>query len=374
MKMRIGVLTYHRSHNYGACLQGYALASWIEENTGIKAELIDYNMNASEKFYFREIFRGKHLAKIISNIRRYCMFKESALKDFPLSSETLISDSISQFEALVSGKYDIIVVGSDEVWKLGFRGFPNPYFLPDIDVPHKLGYAVSVRCDFSALGSEKVLDLQRYLDSFEYIGVRDKATQESIIPYTTKSKVFLNCDPTFNYDFKPDILHGKSIIASDKKTIGFMFIDSAKARKIIEHYGDKYNYIALYDAVPGIRNLCSVSPFDWVDIVSACDFLITNYFHCMCFALKGNVPFIIMEIRGGKKEDSKSFDILSECGLADRFFMKEELADIDPICKIIDRDIGNNIDFSNVVMQQRGKSQSFLNALHGIIKQEEEVK
>lgn len=369
--MKIGVLTYHRSHNYGACLQGYALAAWIKDHTGVETELIDYNMKAAEKFYLREIIRGRQALKVASNIKRYEMFRTTALRNFPLSAEMRVTDRISEFKAMVEGKYDIIVVGSDEVWKLGFRGFPNPYFLPHVEVPHKLGYAISARCDFSVLDSENRSELKQYLDEFEYIGVRDRATQAAVAPYAAKSKVHLNCDPTFNFDFKPDVQRGKSIINANKRTIGFMLIDSGRARRIMEHYGDKYNYIALYDAVPGTRNLCALSPFDWIDVVSACDFLVTNYFHGMCFALKGNVPFVIMEVRGGRKEESKSFDILSECGMEERFFMKEELSGVDPICKMIERDLETGVDFTDAVIRQKSKARSFLNELDARIKQEE---
>lgn len=372
--MKIGVLTYHRSHNYGACLQGYALASWIKDSTGIETELIDFNMKASEKFYRKEIVRGKQIQKVLSNAKRYHMFRTIALDKFPISADSIVTDSVDKFKNYVEGKYDIIVVGSDEVWKLGFRGFPNPYFLPNVDVAHKLGYAISARCDFSILGEEKCSELKEYTESFEYIGVRDRATQDAIAPYVLNSKIHLNCDPTFNYDFKPDIQHGKDVINSKQKTIGFMYVDSGKAKEIIEHYGDRYNYIALYDAVPGIRNLCDISPFEWIDVLSACDFLVTNYFHCMCFAIKGNVPFVIEEIRGGKKEDSKSFDILSECGMEERFFMKEEISDISAICNIIDRDLENGVDFTSVVIQQQQKAQSFLRVIESIAKQEEKTK
>lgn len=365
--MKIGVLTYHRSHNYGACLQAYALTEWIKKNTGIDTELIDFNMKAAERFYIKEIIRGKQVGRIISNASRYAMFRSHALDGYPLSPNTLVSDSLPEFKAWIESRYDMIVVGSDEVWKLGFRGFPNPYFLPNIRVPRKAGYAISARCDFSALGTESIALLKEYIGDFDYIGVRDQATSRCLSPYVDSKKLYLNCDPTFNYDFNPDITLGKEIINSTKKTICFMFVDVNRAKEVIRRYGDKYNYISLYDSIPGVRNLCHVKPFEWIDILSASDFLVTNYFHGMCFAMKANIPFAVMEIRGGKKEDSKSYDLLLECGLEERFFMKEELASMDVICDLIDRDINRTIDFSQSVEIQKRQSESFLNYLRDAI-------
>lgn len=366
--MKIGVLTYHRSHNYGAYLQAYALVNWIQESTGNEVELIDYNMVSAEKFYIREILRGKTLLRIVSNFKRYLMFKFKAIHELPLSSKNLISNNIDKFSKYVANDYDIIVVGSDEVWKLGFRGFPNPYWLPKNIGCIKMSYAASARCDFTRLSVENQARLKRYLCDFKYIGVRDSATLDSISEFCSQ-KAYLNCDPTFNYDFEfnkekgINYLVDKCKIDVSKKSIAFMFSDAKLATDIMKHYGNKFNYIALFDAIPGAKNICNVTPFQWKDILACCDFLVTTYFHGMCFAIKSNVPFIVMEIRGGRKESSKSYDLLKECQMEERFFLKSHLNCMDSICTIIDKDINSDIDFSTAVIKQKEKAISFIEAL-----------
>ncbi|MCD7855842.1 MAG: polysaccharide pyruvyl transferase family protein [Clostridiales bacterium] len=375
--MKIGILTYHRSHNYGACLQAYALASWIKEETSAEAEIIDYNTKSACKFYRKEVVRGKTPYRIISNLKRYFMFKKCALEGFPISDEALVSEDISEFYSFIKDKYDIIVVGSDEVWKLGFRGFPNAYFLPDIIQCTKMGYAISARCDFSVLGKKKCELFKKYVNDFSYIGVRDHATLESVSKYTDK-EVKINCDPTFNYDFHPNAERGRKIInsasknTSGKKTIVFMFINEKIAKKIKRKLGNQYNYVSLYDAIGGITNLCTVKPFEWVDIIAGADFLITNYFHGMCFAIKSNVPFSIVEIRGGKREESKSYDLLLECGMAERFFMLEDSNLVERICSMVCRDLNVSHDFTNAVKLQQSKSRTFIDKLNSIIDEKED--
>ena len=41
MKMKIGILTYHRAHNYGALLQAFGLKTYLESQ-GHRTEIIDY--------------------------------------------------------------------------------------------------------------------------------------------------------------------------------------------------------------------------------------------------------------------------------------------------------------------------------------------
>ena len=48
--MKIGILTFHRAHNYGAVLQAYALKTFLV-GLGHDVKLIDYWPESHEKIY-----------------------------------------------------------------------------------------------------------------------------------------------------------------------------------------------------------------------------------------------------------------------------------------------------------------------------------
>ena len=48
--MKIGILTFHRAHNYGAVLQCYALQE-VLKGMGHDVEVIDYRQSAIDKAY-----------------------------------------------------------------------------------------------------------------------------------------------------------------------------------------------------------------------------------------------------------------------------------------------------------------------------------
>lgn len=48
--MRIGILTFHRAHNYGAVLQAFALQSLLTD-LGHEVEIIDYRPDYDSKDY-----------------------------------------------------------------------------------------------------------------------------------------------------------------------------------------------------------------------------------------------------------------------------------------------------------------------------------
>ena len=45
--MKIGILTFHRAHNYGAVLQAYALVTYLR-SIGHEAEIVDYRPESIE--------------------------------------------------------------------------------------------------------------------------------------------------------------------------------------------------------------------------------------------------------------------------------------------------------------------------------------
>ena len=67
---KIGILTYHRSINYGAMLQAYALRYTIQK-LGYKVEVIDYGKIGQEKIFFWSTSSLKAIiGSIINNFLR----------------------------------------------------------------------------------------------------------------------------------------------------------------------------------------------------------------------------------------------------------------------------------------------------------------
>jgi hypothetical protein len=65
--MKIGILTYHRAHNYGAMLQAYALRSFLREQ-GHQVEFVDYWPKSHQKQYvlIKPIRGAKFINKAIN--------------------------------------------------------------------------------------------------------------------------------------------------------------------------------------------------------------------------------------------------------------------------------------------------------------------
>lgn len=304
--IRIGVLTFHRAVNYGAFLQAFCLVTRLNKEKDIKAELIDYEMKTAKDSY--DVDRRYSLKQKLFGDASYKLEKQRArfflkgirqIRDL-CSSGYCCTNSTEEFFSFVKGKYDIIISGSDEVWRpKSFRPFPNPYFLPGDPGCRKLSYAASGRTDYSLMEeADRKLVRQCFAD-FEFVSVRDMATytavcNEGIDP----EKMMLSCDPSFLYDF-PDktrpfsqVLGRRYRLDPGKKNLLLAGVDGSAIDSIHDYFGKEYNIVSTVLYYEGCVNASAITPFEWRELVAGADLVITSLFHGVCFSIVNDIPFI----------------------------------------------------------------------------------
>jgi len=363
--MKIGVLTFHKSHNYGAFLQCYCLTHFLTER-GYDVEIIDFNNIAPSGY---SIKWSRNPIKCYHMIKRYRMFnkQQSILR---LSSPEIISGDSEELREYVYGKYDLIIAGSDEIWRLagGFRDTPNVYWLPGDMHCRKMAYAISSRGDFSTLNEKQREGVRNCLKDFSFISLRDRYSKEQIQTMTDK-KVHLCCDPTFLYDLRGDkekgrqLLHNKYGVDSSKHIIGIMGMEPEVVKALKKSLGNSISIVSLYDYNAGIVNALDLTPFEWIDAIAALDFMFTNYFHGMCFAIQNNTPFCAIDRREQIIERGKMYDLLDIYDMLDRFFTRN---DADYVSKAIEcfNNSESSVDFSSTVLELKKTAEPFVNYLN----------
>lgn len=375
--MRIGILTYHRAHNYGAQLQACALCNRLNQDTEIEAEIIDFMMKKEKKFY--SIFakrRIRHMKTYLRNfwfeVRIYKTFEgimtSSAMK---CSHQRLVSDSLAEFQKFVKGKYDIIIAGSDEIWKIdGYRGFPTPYWLFGNLECRKFSYAASSRSDFMKLNEKSKELLVNNFREFEYIGVREKCTKDSLEKLGIESsRIHVCCDPTFLYDFPvrtapmQEVLTGKAKLDASKRNIVVMTNNYRLGCRIREVFSDDFNLISVFNKNSGYYNVPNLTPLEWAETIKNADMVLTTYFHGTCFSIIYNTPFISFGSETRNSKISSLFeneDILSERYVMDTnaFVEREDFREA-VLMQM------KSFDASEYVKRKRESFLPFIKALHG---------
>lgn len=342
--MRIGILTYHRSVNYGAVMQSAALAMELSRRfPHAEIEIVDYCSRRMDIYYkLFTVYRGRDSAvHLLSRIEMYSAFRRG-LKELPLSHDKLVTDNCSRFFHWIKGRYDVLISGSDAVWNYNKRGLPNPYFLHEADENcRRLSYAASCNGlgikNFSELDTTSVKFLKEAFSAFDYIGVRDRQTEELVKEVFPSAEVFHNCDPSLlfcdlsNSDRTSliDKLVRKHHFDPEKPTVGLMLsnLNGDLSKKLTEqlrkNYGNRFQTVSLYsyNKYADIPYLSDLTPQEWSIVFGLFDLTISKYFHGSMFSLLNRTPVLAV---GAEKSiaglPNKVEDAFARLGISDWYF------------------------------------------------------
>ncbi|MEM6894832.1 MAG: polysaccharide pyruvyl transferase family protein [Bacteroidota bacterium] len=168
LTMKVGILTYHYSDNYGAVLQAYALSN-ILNNNGHDAQIINLIPKKSLKIRLGKFFKQKFLTY------NFTAFRKNHLKTHP--SKTLFYPDLENYDFTI---YDAVVVGSDQVWRKSFTGgLGYSYFLDFVpEGVKRISYAASFGLDRYEGNEEDVKVIRELLKRFDLITTREMSGVE----------------------------------------------------------------------------------------------------------------------------------------------------------------------------------------------------
>lgn len=302
---KIGILTFHRSYNYGAFMQCYALVNKIKVDfPDVLVEVIDYTPTSTLAGY--EKLKSAYADSNIADMIRVQdgLFEAAQSKYLPLSGYKLISEDYRELFENIKGKYDVIIVGSDAVWNWGKKGFPNAYYLGGNLNAVKMSYAASAHgMDYKSMTQEQKKQLKELINDFSYIGVREETAAQMVKSVDSSLQTYRNCDPTVLLDIEKipvdmdqlrEKLRSKGIDFT-KPIIGLM-AGEPYGKMIKKYYGDKVQTVALY--TPNRYAdffLYDLDPLEWTRVFSFFSVTITHFFHGTMLSLRNLTPVIPIE-------------------------------------------------------------------------------
>lgn len=343
--MKIGILTFHCAHNYGAVLQVYATQEQLK-SMGHEVEVIDYRPNYLLYPYTYEI-TIKNLfenplktvlqwlkMKMISVYHRCCAverrkgFDQFVTTKLNLSHRTFFEPFVENYD------YDCFVIGSDQVWNSMITKKMDPVFWGDFRIRKDakiITYAASM--PLYSLSEIEKKQLENKMSNFYAISVREQELKYFLMKnICVSAKVVL--DPTLlvqNFVWK-------KIAVSPKinrryvlhYTLGGLGKTSINLAKKIAHQIDGVVVtISLKKGVKGDVYYVVPTPEEFVGWFEFADFVVTSSFHGTSFALLYQKPFYSI-IRGIDK-DSRQRSLLSDLGLSERLISVGELPDYNKI-------------------------------------------
>lgn len=293
--MKIGIITFQMTTNYGAALQCMALTKKMND-LGVDCETIRYSCENIQKRELNECIFTEGITKapikIWANIqkKKKAMLISSFLHDnCRLSLESYDKTTIKNANC----KYDKFISGSDIIWEMNVTGEDYTYLLDFVDEKDRFAYSSSF--GYSELPSTFRENTVNCLKKYKCLSTRENEGA-NIIKSEIGKDVLVTLDPTLlitgteweNYEelYKVD---GEYIFLyfDDKKHIALN-----KAIELAKKY--KCKVIYLNDSIKktkGTNDIHNVTVGQFLWLIHHAKYVVTGSYHGVLFSINYNTPF-----------------------------------------------------------------------------------
>lgn len=330
--MRIGILTYHRSHNYGALLQAIALRKILLDR-GHEVFYIDYLSDYHRSMYaiFDKLTFKKSgvIKKIYMLIVTFLNYKEK--KKRRNNFNRFINQHIVPFCApyCESQVFDLAIYGSDQIWRK--QKVPNNQFNPVyfgmniVNSMSHVSYAAS-------MGTIKLTDadksfLKVALSKFKGVSVREEDLRRELAFLDIKAIKVL--DPSLMIDaYTWDKLIPTQSCYNRKYVLLYELIDGSFDRSEIKKFARKMGCeLIVIEGYPRlIKRVSQYAPEQFLSLIKNAEFVFTTSYHGLCFSIIYEKPFYTSFRIGSERAKS----LLDSLGMEERLLPKQSKIPVSP--------------------------------------------
>lgn len=348
MGKKIGILTFHYAHNYGAVLQAFALKTKLEQ-MGYEVQILNYQ----NKYIARLYRRGLHIdfwkrdimpnrwGRILRLIKEQRYGKTEwhgqwqTFEDFihkVLTGQK--GTEISLLKDLEKADCDVFVLGSDQIWARELtHGLDPAYFGRFAPGKKKISYAASVP-NGDIPDAEKPL-FKEYLSNLTHISVREENLAKALRMLLDR-EVTTVIDPTLlleREDYEA-ILSEKPIVKMPYIFVYYV-VESPALTKLARQAAKRTGYQLVELHYHRTRELdrereetkrtviadyvYTAGPGEFLTYIRDAQMVLTNSFHGTVFAVMFQKNFYSVYEKNGRIQN-----LLSFLGLEDRHITEEE--------------------------------------------------
>lgn len=324
--MKIGILTFHCAHNYGAVLQAYALQTYLLSH-GHDVYVIDYRPRYLTDVYKVFNYRrwvSKNPLKFAYRTLREIRFLPTRCKRHDVF-DRFINTRLRLYPYRQPDDlrgFDLVLLGSDQIWNLRITGhkFDDLYWGTSIPVP-VASYAASSRG--LQPDGEKANYIKDALARLVAISVRENTLQHLLTPLTDKPIAHV-VDPTLLIDASLLTPITSHVVVPNFPYVLIYQVETfapiyKTAREIAKQLGACVIEIAAYANVKssgGCSLIRTASPETFLAYIKYARCIITTSFHGTALSILFGRPFYT--IRRGDNLDERATSLLQALNLEDR--------------------------------------------------------
>lgn len=322
---KIGIITFHNAHNYGAMLQAYALQEVLSK---YNIRIINFKNPGIEKAYKPFRVNTKNPITMIKSIiastlyykrnkSRYKKFNNFMNEQLKLSEEYKTEQNLKEN----APDYDVYITGSDQVWNYEIaHGNIDAYTLNfGLESIKRISYAASIGTN--ELNSKHKDEYIKNINKIDCISVRE----ESANLYLTKilnRKIETTLDPTLLLKKEKWEALCKGVEQEKEKYIlAYVLTDDPEYYKIVNYLSQKTGLKVIHFKRWNVginnilRNANTDGPIEFVNLIKNAEYVIATSFHATVFSIIFNKKFWIIP---PKKIGSRITNLLKMLNVEER--------------------------------------------------------
>lgn len=335
---KVGVITFHNAHNYGAVLQTYALQEKLKE-MGYNTFIINYRNKQITRQYKPIKYSRKNPIKSIKML--YSSFKNYSINKLRydrfekfINTKLNLTYSYNNIKNLKKNfpKFDCYITGSDQVWNMQIAGgLSDAYTLNFGDKKtNRISYAASI--GNSNIEEKNKPIYKNKLSKINYISVREEDAKKELEKIVNK-KIEVVLDPTLllnddEWDKQLDITNK----IREKYILSYVVQENEEHKKIVNYLSKKtglkvihFNKETVYDNE--LKNAYTSDPFEFISLIRNAEYIVTTSFHATAFSIIYNKKFFVVP---HFRTSSRIINLLSKLEIKKRIYSSlEEFKNID---------------------------------------------
>lgn len=353
---KVGIITFHASHNYGSMLQAYALQQVIL-GMGYDCEIINFRTKRQKRSYYPPFCRGRWIGRMrrlllywkdaIPLIKKYCLFESFLQKKYILSKKEY--RTLNDLENEYFG-YDFYISGSDQIWNTICLDFDWAYFLTFVKGGKKIAYAPSMGPrPFRDVVEENACNINKYVLSFGAVSVREQGTADRLFMFSgIQAPIVLDPTLLLSNCYWEKIINNTPLVKGDYIFLYAPWYDESvflKAESLSNQLGMKVVVSQIYEwggrkwrKKNNFQYLLSVGPIEFLNLCKNAKWTIGLSFHLVVFSILLHTPFIVID----GMNDSRIQNLLTLTGLESRS-MPSSTTEILPYLSHIDFKMANEL-------------------------------
>ena len=331
--MKIGVLTFHYAHHYGAQLQAYALMKAITDQ-GVDCEIINYVRKDTIEGN-RLLKEGLSARALLSNANTLLNYRKLSRRYRRFESFVHVNMKLSEkfygtFAQLSSDapSYDVYVCGSDQIWNpLIYKEntFDPAFFADFAQAGRRVAYAPSF--GISSIPEDKRELLKSYLEKFDCLSVREMQGEKIIMDITGRDSCTV-LDPTLLLDGEQWSDLASAPVFNEPYLLCYFITDARKYSGFVHSLATKYGLPVV--SLCGSRRVVSrtrhkvldAGPREFLGLFKNASVVCTDSFHGTVFSINFKKEFFCFESsqRAEKAVNSRLNNILGKLDILERIF------------------------------------------------------